>query len=84
MHALGNLYVLAKGVERNLDEAFKWFKKGAELGHVNCQYTLGGFYLKGFSVEKNLEEAKKWYKKALEQGDEAAKVAYEQIIQQLR
>ena len=82
MLALGNMYVRAQGVERDLDEAFKWFMKGAELGHSGCQYTVGGFYLKGYSVEKNLVEAKKWYEKAMEQGDEQAREMLKKIDQE--
>ncbi|MEY8684836.1 tetratricopeptide repeat protein [Bacteroides sp. AN502(2024)] len=35
------------GVERNLILAFQWFRRAADLGDRNAQYTLGLWYLDG-------------------------------------
>ena len=54
-------------------EAFKWWKKAAEQGHIKAQCTLGATYFQGLDrVTKDYEESSKWYKKAAEQGDEDA------------
>ncbi len=53
----------------DLEQAFYWYKKAAEQGHLESQKTLGNFYEYGKGVKKNLEKAFFWYKKAAEQGD---------------
>ena len=63
-------YYCGIGVERNLTEAKKWFKKIAEKGHKQSQGILGEIYYKGLGgVEQNLTEAKKWFKKGAQNGD---------------
>lgn len=47
-------------VEKDYEEAAKWYKKAAEQNYVEAQYKLGEIYGRG-------EEAMKWYKKAAEQ-----------------
>ena len=46
--------------EKDLQTAFNWFKKGAELKDPSCCQALMNMYLQGQGVEKNLEEAEKW------------------------
>ena len=52
----------------NFEEAVKWWRKAADLGHVKAQNTLGVCYATGKGVEQSHEEAIKWYRKAAEQG----------------
>ncbi|MEI8248806.1 MAG: tetratricopeptide repeat protein, partial [Lentisphaerota bacterium] len=47
------------GVEKNLVEAVKWFRKAAVQGHAQGQLNLGVCLKKGDGVEKNLVEAVK-------------------------
>ena len=61
-------YRLGKGVEKNLEEAFKWCSKAAKQGYVNAQYNLGLSYYRGDGVEKDFTEAIRWYTQAAEQG----------------
>ena len=69
---LGVLYAEGKGVCRDNVEAFKWFKKAAELGESSAQLNLGLMYMNGALVEKNYEEALFWVEKSAEQGDSDA------------
>jgi len=69
---LGFMYVTGKGVERDLNEAAKWFRKAAEQGHTKAQYNLGMMYVRGEGVERDFNEAAKWFTKAAEQGDAMA------------
>lgn len=60
---LGACYVKGFGVEKNDEEAVKWYKKAAEQGHAKGQFVIGKAYDKG----KDYKEAVKWYRKAAEQ-----------------
>ena len=63
-------------VEKNTEEALKWFKKAAELGEPNAQINLGKMYmngtLNGTPKEKNPEKALFWIKKAVSQANSDA------------
>ena len=50
-------------------EAVKWVRKAADLGHVESQYLVGRGYFKGIGVPQDYKEAVKWYRKAAEQGN---------------
>lgn len=65
----GNDYYDGKnGVSKNINEAVKWFKKGADQGHAKCINAMGVMYKNGTGVTKNLDEAIKCYKRAAEMG----------------
>ena len=49
-------------------EAFRLYRKAAEMGLVQSQFNLGTCYDMGWGVEKNEAEALKWYRKASAQG----------------
>lgn len=64
---IGLRYENGKGVEKNLKQAAKWYRRAAEQGHTKAQYNLASLYENGQGVKKNLQQAMKWYKKAAEQ-----------------
>jgi hypothetical protein len=72
--SLGERYRTGSGVESNMTEAAKWFRKAAEQGYAKGQYNLGLCYYYGWGVETNQTEAVKWYRKAAEQGEVAAQL----------
>ena len=41
-----------QGVEKNLEEAFGWYKLAAEKGHADAQYRLGLMYYNGREVKR--------------------------------
>jgi TPR repeat protein len=51
-------------------EAYKWFRKAAEQGHVDAQHALGWIYAwpSRSGVPMDDVEALKWFGKAAEQG----------------
>ena len=49
-----------------LDKAFFWQNKAADIGYYWSQRWLGEKYLKGDGVTKSLQKAAYWYKKAYE------------------
>jgi TPR repeat protein len=44
----------------NYVEAFKWYKKAAEAGHIDAQYAVGCMLEEGKGVPEDREEAQKW------------------------
>ncbi|CAG8588629.1 5582_t:CDS:2 [Ambispora leptoticha] len=66
---LGYCYRDCIGTTRNLDEAFKWFKKSAEGGHMCGMRTLAEHYYDGLGCEKNSCRAFFWYSKAYINGN---------------
>ena len=47
----------------------KWWRKAAEQGYADAQFSLGVAYDNGQGVPQDNDEAVKWYRKAVEQGD---------------
>ncbi|MDP8232272.1 MAG: tetratricopeptide repeat protein, partial [Candidatus Zophobacter franzmannii] len=66
--SLGFCYQTGQGVEKDLNEAFKWYLKAAELEFADAQYLLGYCYQNGQGVEADIDEAFKWYLKSVENG----------------
>ncbi len=50
-YRLGFNYYFGIGVERDYQEALKWFRKAAKQGHAGAQYELGFIYDKGQGVQ---------------------------------
>ena len=73
-NAMGWHYYHGDGVPKNLEEAFKWFQKAANLGESSAQFNVGMMYQKGEGVKQDLAEAAKWYRKSAEQGKASAQL----------
>ena len=65
---LALMYKNGEGVERNLQEAFSWYRKVAEQGLALAQYNLAYMYYRGEGVERNFQKAFEWFHKVAEQG----------------
>jgi len=66
---LGRMYYFGElGVERNLEESFKWYKMAALNGDSGAQFELGFMYSNGEGVEKNGVNSSDWYIKSAENG----------------
>ena len=72
---LGNCYYFGRGIEKNLEEAAKWWRRAAEQGHPGAQKNLGDCYFDGEGVKKDIKEAAKWWRRAAAQGVETAKIS---------
>ena len=59
-------------IDKQYNEAFKYYKLATELGHAEAQYKLGRCFYNGDGVEQSYAEAVKWYRLAAEQGFAAA------------
>ena len=74
---LGDMYYngrnhQGKGIERNLQEAMKWYRLAAGKGHSGAIYMLGWMNENGYGTAKNLNEAEKLYKLAADKGNSNA------------
>ena len=65
---LGLAYSAGLGVEKQPEEAVKWFRKTIEQGFALGQAALGRCYLGGIGVKKDPDEAFQWLQKAADQG----------------
>ncbi len=55
---------LAYDKGQNYKEAIQWYKKSAQQGHAEAQFSLAYMCEAGEGVEKDMESALYWYKKA--------------------
>lgn len=62
---VAEFYMEGKGIEKNEEEALKWYRKAAEQGDADSEYAIGQYYeYDGNDIKLAIE----WYKKAAEQG----------------
>ena len=54
------------GINKDLYNAFHWYRKAAENGDIDAQFNLANLYRQGEGTEKNLEKAFYWYQKVAE------------------
>lgn len=71
---LGVMYAHGDGVEKNLPEAIKWYRKAAEQGDAYAQCNLGILYYRGLGVAKDPVEAVRLLNMAAEKGIAAAQL----------
>lgn len=77
MSNLHGLYYQHQHGHHDMAEAFKWLRKAAEAGHVECQYGMGRAYgvnHQRWGVSRNPREMFKWYEKAARNGHAHAQV----------
>jgi TPR repeat protein/WD40 repeat protein len=82
-YRLGQMYRCGKGVVKDNNEAFKWFKKAAERGHKEAQFDIGNMHCKGEGVKQDYIEAYKWYILSSNQGCTEAIQAKDKIKNEL-
>jgi TPR repeat protein len=69
LNSLGIKYENGEGVEKNLFEAMKYYKKSSDLGNAFGMVKYGNALENGWSGEKNLKEAMKYYKMSTDLGN---------------
>jgi len=85
---LGAAYYNGQGVEQDLNEAIKWYKKAADRGHgvarwnletiarqghAGAQYNVGLLYHEGIGIKQNNVTAYAWWDIAATNGYQDAK-----------
>ncbi len=81
---LGGLFATGNGVERDDDEAARWFRIAAEAGDSVAQQNLALLYYEGRGTDGDLTQAAHWYARAAEAGESEAQnmlswMAYEGV-----
>lgn len=69
---LGVMYANGQGIEKDYEEAAKWYRKAAEQGIPQAQYRLANLYVEGKGVPQDFEIAYVWYSTAAHQGHTGA------------
>ena len=64
----GVRYERGEGVPRDLEEAVRWYREGANRGSVGAMIKLGVFYAEGVGVPKNYPEAMRLFRQAADKG----------------
>ncbi len=67
-YAIGHMYEVGRGTNRDLGKAFIWYSKAAQQGDVKAYYKLGMAYLEGKGVKRDYQKAYRWLKKASDKG----------------
>ena len=74
-YELGEAYYQGYGIEENLAEALKWYRKAAAKDNLEAIYSIGYMYDEGEAVKEDNVEAMKWLLKAAEKGHLLAHIA---------
>lgn len=70
VYGMGNAYEHgSSGYPQSYEDAVRWYRMAAEMGHPKAQCNLGWCYAGGHGVIEDDEEARKWYLKAAINGD---------------
>lgn len=61
-------------IERNMEEALRWYKAAAAKGYAEAQTTLALMYIKGEGTSPDPREAARWFAKAAALGHPVAQL----------
>jgi septal ring-binding cell division protein DamX len=67
------MYAFGQGLDKDYEQALKWFRKSASHDVAQAQFNLGVFYENGYGLDVNITTAKKWYVLAAKGGLAEAK-----------
>ena len=79
MHNLAVIYATGKGVDKDMGEAIKWYRKGANAGYVDSIFDLGLLYANGSGVTRDYPEAKRLWETAAGKGHKLASKNLEKL-----
>ena len=79
MSSLGWCYEHGDGVQKDVQEAVKWYRAAAAKRHAGGQCNLGSCYERGVGVGKDAAEAVRWYKVAAAQEHTPAKAKLDEL-----
>jgi hypothetical protein len=75
MYYIGRRFELGDGLPEDLDQAFAWFQKSANLGYAEAQFVLAEMYITrrgNGDVVETMKQYNFWMEKAAAQGHERA------------
>ena len=68
MYNLACMYYFGDGVEKNDEEAFRWYNEATEHGDAEAANRVGVFFENGIGCEKSLEKAFDYYLRSAQMG----------------
>ena len=71
-YRLGYLYEKGLGGKKEIQTAYRLYRRAAQNGHADAQRALGYLYEKGLGLPQNHAKARKWYTRAALQADATA------------
>lgn len=77
---IAQMYLLGEGMEKNPEQAVRWFRESAKQNFGKAQYQLGGLYASGTGVEKSNINAFVMMSAAIENGSTRATSDLETIV----
>lgn len=69
---LATRYQAGKDIQKDVKEAFTWYKAAADQGISSAQLNVGRMYADGIGVSKNETAARQYFEKAASHGDNRA------------
>ncbi len=84
LYHLGLCYENGEGTKRDAFQAYKCYKKAAELDHYLAQYKLGCCYVMGFGVEQNTKLGLEHLKNIAEHGHPEAHIELAKLYEEGR
>lgn len=82
-NALGTLYYLGLGRERDYHKALQWFEAAASQGHPGAQRNAAMIYLDGMGVPQDFYSAYVWLYASFHQGNESADRYIDSMVSKL-
>lgn len=77
---LADMHERGLGTPRDAEQAFRWRRVAAELGHLPSALRLGQMFLRGDGVARSDEAAKQWMRKAAEGGMSEAQLELSKLL----
>ncbi len=69
MLELGERLIQGTGVDKNVDDGFKWLQKAADAGKSQAWYDMGYVYSNGFMGDADLPAAMKYFRSGADKGN---------------
>jgi TPR repeat protein len=80
----GMMFYQGHGVSQDYVEAEKWYRLAADQGLPKAQYNLGHMRIDDQGPTQDRKQALKWFRLAADQGHLDAKIAIQQIRNELK
>jgi uncharacterized protein len=77
---LGWMYEEGLGVERDINEAMRWYAQAVDAGAMDFAVKLGWMYLTGEGLQPNRAEAETWFQVGIRAGHSPARIALASVI----
>ena len=84
MALLGSMYVLARGVDRDLSKAVYWLERAADKDDIDAQSMLGTLYVTGAGIPVDMNKGIPLLERAVLAGDRQAEAVLRNVQNRTR